>query len=269
MVGAAANHLSRAGNLVGLDVRQPRFANRARPLISPGTALLIGVMALVGNCLPGHEARAEDGKIVSEDVLYCPDIELDTKYQEHVKGIIAKRQDICKQTKMESYPEIEDFFGLKFGENEALDEFRTNEYAHYPELLPAKDLARVQEFAAKVRKATASMRSRYPLRIQPKLKVRSFHRGEKGIIEVTLEAPSQDYKLTGELKNVGGAEHLFLSVTRPSDQQLFVSQSEKGPISTEVETNLPLPSKVTIQWRTLMAPIPYDLAYQPLGQLGL
>ena len=272
MVGVTANqrgHIEDFGGIIlaKLPARHGTPFSSARLL--PRLIALALVSAAIAISGWTGTAQAEEIKIVSEDVLYCPDIDLASKYQNHVKGIIAKRADLCQQTKLERYPEIEDFFGLKFGENEALDEFRKNEYAHYPQLLAGNDLAQVQAFAAKVDAATASLRSRFPLNIQPALKVRSFHRGEKGIIEVTLEAPSQDYELFGELKNVGGAEHLFLTVKRPSDQQLYVSPAEKGPISTEIEISLPLPQQVSIQWRTLMAPIPYDLAFQPLGQLAL
>jgi len=216
-----------------------------------------------------ESSLAEEIDLVSEDVLYCPDLALNAEYQAHIEGIIQKRREVCAKVPMERYPEVEDFFGIKFGSNETLEEFRENERKHYPELLNDTQLQQVLAFSSEVKDATGKIRSQYPLTIDPRIQAKSFVEGGKSVIEISVQVPSQLYRVAGELKEENGQSVLYLTVTRPSDQQLFASPEPEGLVSTRIESDQPLPEVVTLKWRTLFDTVPFNIAFSELGQLNL
>jgi len=229
----------------------------------------IWLTALLLMGIAGEHALSEEIDLVSEDVLHCPDLGLNAEYQAHIEGIIQKRREVCAKVPMERYPEVEDFFGIKFGTNETLEEFRENERKHYPELLNEVQLQKVLTFANKVKAATGQIRSQYPLDINPRIQAKSFIEGGKSVIEITVQVPSESYRVLGDLKEENGQSALYLTIIRPSDQELFARPQPKGLGTTRIESDQPLPEAVTLKWRTLFDTVPFDIAFTELGQLNL
>lgn len=232
---------------------------------SKGFCLGLCLLAAIGIA---HGA-GDEIELVSEDVLYCPGLGLNAEYEAHIEEIIQKRREICARLSMERYPEVEDFFGIKFGTNETLEEFRANERKHYPELLNATQIQRVEAFASEVRNARGQIRSEYPLTIDPRITAKRFMENGKSVMEISVEVPSTLYRLVGELKEEQGEAVLYLTVVRPSDQQLFTAPEPAGQVMVRIESDQPLPETATLKWRTVFDAVPFDIAFSELGQLDL
>ncbi len=211
----------------------------------------------------------EELSVTTEDVVFAPNLKLTPDYQAHAESILDKRQTLCGTIPMAAYPEVDDFFGIRFGQNDALDKFQEEEKRHYRQLLDERQYAQAADFAEKVKQATGELRSRYPLVVQPGLQLKSWQADGKSVVEVSLEAPSMAYRMEGRLGMESGKSVLYLTVIRPSDQELFVAEQEAGPVTLQVEADQPLPKTVTVKWRVLFDPLPFDLAFEPLGEVAL
>jgi len=228
-------------------------------------------LTLVGSLLallllPGL-AIANPTEVVAEDVLYCPELDLTPEYRAHVEGIIRKRQEICAKIRMDAYPDVENFFGIELGKHEVLDEFRAHEQEHFRQLLDPGQLAEALEFAARVQADVARLRSDYPLSIEPRIKARSVRKGTENVIELSVPVPSMLYRLEAELKQENGVAVLYLTIIRPSDQQLHATETENGVARAEIRTATPL-ARATIRWRTLKDSVPFDLRFDELGEMA-
>jgi len=227
----------------------------------------VGVLVfgtLVGTAVPG--VAGEEFELRSEDVLFAPRLGLSSEYEEHIQEILGQRQAICRTLQVARYPEVEDFFGIRLGTQEAVDAFYAKENQHYRQLFSADQVRLVESFARQVRRASRELRSEYPLHVEPMLQLKRWTGEEGNRVALSVEAPSELYDLEAELVRDGvRGDVLYVTVLRPSDQELFVARGEPSSISVELAVDGELPAQVTVKWRCLYAALPYDLPFDELG----